>query len=180
MKNILEEILAQVQRLARIIKKIRPEKALGLSKNDIGVLISEVLDFLKPEIQKRRVDVATESDPNLPSMSIDRVLIEHVLVNLVMNAMQAMNGMPVTQRSITISTRLVSDAVRVSVSDRGIGVGTHEAERIFTPFFTSKQDGLGLGLNICRSILERHGGSIDFENLPSGGASFFFTIPVAS
>ena len=179
MKHILEEILAQVQRLGRVVKKIRPEKALGLSKSDIGLLISEVLDFLKPEIQKRRVEVVVECDPNLPSILIDRVLIEHVLVNLVMNAVQAMNEMPVTQRSITVATQLISDTVRVSVSDRGVGVGRQDAERIFTPFFTSKQDGLGLGLNICRSILERHGGSIAFENLPSGGASFFFTIPVA-
>ena len=106
----------------------------------------------------------------------DRVLLEQVLLNLVLNGLQAAQHMRCAQRVVQIDTAWRGDAVTCRVADRGPGISAEAAAQLFDRFFTSKADGLGLGLNICRTIVEGHGGHLGFENRADGGAVFTFTL----
>jgi signal transduction histidine kinase len=96
-------------------------------------------------------------------------------VNLIHNAMHAMQDRP--RGTIDLTSRRVDAGVRITVTDQGPGIPPEQLEQVFAPFFTTRPDGLGLGLNICRSIVEAHGGSMSVENRPGGGALFSFTLP---
>jgi C4-dicarboxylate-specific signal transduction histidine kinase len=109
----------------------------------------------------------------------DHVQLQQVLMNLLMNGCDAMKDVPVDRRVLVVSTRQLSgNAVRVSVQDCGHGIPTGELERVFEPFVTTKQAGLGLGLAVCSTIIRSHQGRLIAENLPSGGASFSFELPI--
>ncbi len=111
----------------------------------------------------------------------DRILIEQVILNLVQNAIDAMCACDATQRRLRLETSLAEDgAVTVTVRDRGAGIAGAVAQRIYTPFFTTKEKGLGLGLSICRSIVEMHGGRLWHDTTAGGGASFHFALPEAN
>jgi C4-dicarboxylate-specific signal transduction histidine kinase len=114
-----------------------------------------------------------------PGLSVrgDRVLLELVLSNLMLNGLQAMADTPQDQRSLEVTVRRTNAVMRFDVIDAGSGVSEEAASHIFEMMFTTKADGLGLGLNICHTIIEGHGGSIGFENRTSRGAAFFFTLP---
>jgi C4-dicarboxylate-specific signal transduction histidine kinase len=124
------------------------------------------------------VTVVTEFAPGLPSARGDRVQLQQVLLNLVLNACDAMAGKPPGERRLTIRTR-VGDAGRVtaSVADCGTGIPADGLEQVFHPFVTTKARGLGLGLAICRTIVAAHDGRLWAENNADGGASFFMALP---
>ena len=109
----------------------------------------------------------------------DSIQIQQVLINLLTNALDAMDDQPLDARTIAISTRLENlEEIMVSISDCGGGLPPDTIETIFSPFHTTKSSGMGLGLSICKSIVEAHGGKIFAENNPDGGATFSFTLPV--
>jgi signal transduction histidine kinase len=140
-----------------------------------------VLDLLALEAERHRVSIDIEIAPALPEVEVDRVMIEQVLLNLIKNAIEAMRECAPRQRRLRVSARRnLDDAIEVRVSDRGCGLAPGAAEQLFTPFFTTKPDGLGIGLSICRSIVEYHGGRLFFENNPEGGSVFAFTLPAAA
>ena len=118
-------------------------------------------------------------DPDVPVVQGDSIQIQQVLINLLTNALDAMDDQPVDARTIAISTRPVnSNKIVVSISDSGSGIPPDTIEAIFSPFHTTKSTGMGLGLSICKSIIDAHGGKIFAENNPDGGAIFSFILPI--
>ena len=126
----------------------------------------------------RKATIALEIDPALPPVRGDRVQLQQVFLNLILNGLEAMEDTEVPRRTLVIrATRSASGAILVAVRDAGTGIARDQLGRVFTPFFTSKSSGLGMGLAITRSIIEAHGGTIWAENNDDGGATFFFTLP---
>uniref|UniRef100_UPI00333E7567 sensor histidine kinase n=1 Tax=Castellaniella defragrans TaxID=75697 RepID=UPI00333E7567 len=179
----LDEIVQQATRASDIVTRVRAfinpmrasHEALVIEK-----LIEHALVLLQPELRRHRVTVRTAWTADLPPVSGDRVLLEQVVVNLVQNAMQAMRETPPASRRIDIATRRAGPAVEVTVADSGPGIPEAQLEQVFMPFFSTRIDGLGLGLNICRTIVEAHGGRLTAANRPQGGAVFSVTLPINS
>jgi signal transduction histidine kinase len=122
--------------------------------------------------------VETSLDASLRAIEGDPVQLQQVLLNLVINAFDAMHDTPISRRKVVIATQSNSDAtVRTSVRDYGAGISEEMRDRVFDPFFTTKNEGLGMGLAIVRSIVESHGGTITIENADGGGAQFEFVLP---
>jgi C4-dicarboxylate-specific signal transduction histidine kinase len=140
-------------------------------------LIAEVLDLAHSDLIQRSVTVTTRLDPSLPSVAADRVQLQQVLLNLIVNACDAMGDNAPTDRHIWIATANEGAAIRVSVSDCGAGISRHPVDSVFEPFITSKAHGLGLGLSICRSIVDGHGGRMWASNNEDRGATFTFLLP---
>jgi len=130
------------------------------------------------DAQKNRVQVRVVLAPELPAVMIDRVMIEQVLTNLVRNGIEAMHATHPAERILLIDARLNGEErVEIRVTDRGPGISIIEEAQLFTPFFTTKPNGMGIGLAICRSIVEFHEGHLTFERVPAGGSAFVFTLP---
>jgi signal transduction histidine kinase len=117
---------------------------------------------------------------DLPPVFADRIMIEQVVLNLVKNGIEAMHQTPADERVLALTARLDGGAVEVAVADRGCGLTDEQVERLFTPFFTTKAEGMGMGLNICRSIVEYHDGRLWVQPNPGGGSIFRFTLPTHS
>jgi len=183
-RELTKRVVADARRASEIIARIRamatrhvPEQTL-LSLDDV---IREALLFLRHEVQSRRV--AVTHVPALGSQKVlaDRTQLQQVIVNLAVNAVQAIAQAGSTNRTITFRT-VVQDSttLRCSVEDSGPGVEPQHVTRLFDSFFTTKQSGMGMGLRICRSVIEAHGGRIAADNESAlGGARFFFTLPIA-
>jgi signal transduction histidine kinase len=147
-----------------------------LNLNDI---IAAVLRLVHSEALERHCVLVTELDPELPPVEADRVQLQQVLLNLIMNAFEAMRETPATERRVIIrSERESDDRVRVSVRDFGTGLPVEEPERIFERFFSTKREGMGMGLAIARSIITSHGGELAVANAEGGGACAYFSLPV--
>jgi two-component system, LuxR family, sensor histidine kinase DctS len=165
-----------VRRVHNFVKKSEPQ----LEPIQITDVVTEALELLGPEIQKMRVTTEIEFEPNLPLVRGDRVLIQQVLVNLVRNGLDAMINTPDDLRRLRVDAKLVSaKAIRLGVTDSGAGVSLAVAEALFQPFVSTKPAGMGMGLSICRSIVELHGGHISYEPTGSTGARFSFQLPAA-
>jgi signal transduction histidine kinase len=116
---------------------------------------------------------------NLPRIVVDRIMIEQVLLNLVKNGIESMNDMPIDRRRLTIKAKVIDDRMlEIAVTDQGHGLAEADIERIFAPFYTTKPDGMGIGLAICRSIIEFHQGRLWLEAGRDGGTIFRFTVPI--
>ena len=173
---------ADARRASEIIARIRsmaarrpPERVLV----SIDDLISEVLQFLRHEAQSRRVTVSYHSAAAGPKVLADRTQLQQVVVNLVVNALQAIAQASAIDRKIAISTEAVDAAtIRCTVENSGPGIKPEHLSRLFDSFFTTKEGGMGMGLSICRSIVEAHGGRIGADNNTiHGGARFWFELP---
>lgn len=175
-------MVADARRAAEIIARIQRMVARGGDDRlpiALAGLIEEAVVFLGHEIQGRKASLTLDLAPDLPPVLGDRTQLQQVVVNLAMNALQAMAGGG--RRALTIrAARDGAEHVRVAVEDSGPGVPDADLPRLFDSFFTTKAAGMGMGLSICRSIVERHGGSIDAANVQDGGAIFSFTLPVGS
>jgi PAS domain S-box-containing protein len=177
-------MVADAARAADIVARIRGmalRRASERSLVSIDELIVEALLFLRQEVESRGVTVSHDLAPGTPKILADRVQLQQVIVNLAVNAMQAMAEAGSSERRITIRTTM-SDAATIccSVEDSGPGVAPENLNRIFDSFFTTKQDGMGMGLPICHSIIEAHGGRIAGDGKSShGGARFYFCLPHA-
>ena len=181
-RDILRDIVADDQRAVEVIHRLRQLLKRGevqfqpLSANEI---VEEVLKLLRSELIDRGVTVHSELAPNLPILQGDRVGLQQVLINLITNACDAMADMPSEARAMTIRTGLDdNDFVLISVSDAGPGIAEGKLEQVFEPFFTSKANGMGLGLSVCRTIISAHGGKLWAVNNSSRGASFHLALPV--
>ena len=145
----------------------------------LNVLADEVITLVRPEANSRNVRLATEPDSSLPPVSGDRVQLQQVLLNLLLNAMDAMNDSTSDGRQITVHVQSAGTQVEVAVSDTGHGIPADKLAHIFEPFFSTKPNGMGMGLAISRSIIEAIGGNIRAKNNEAGGATFTFTLPAA-
>lgn len=185
LRELIESIVVDARRTADIIARIRamaarraPEQSL-VSLDDI---IREALLFLRHELQARAVTVSHYAAPGDVHVLGDRTQLQQVVVNLVVNSMQAISQAAAGKRIITIRTVVPEPTiVRCTVDDSGGGIAAEHFEQLFESFFTTKQGGMGMGLPVCRSIIEAHGGSITADNSsPEGGARFTFALPAAS
>lgn len=162
---------AMINHLKNLVRKQKQE----CSMLELNAVIRDTVDFLEYELQHHYVQLMLELDA-LPPVLANRVELEQVLINLIKNAIDSMASAP--QRKLRITTRQVeSGAIMVSIRDSGKGIAAGELDRVFEPFQTSKPEGLGLGLPICRSMIENYGGQIWAEQNSDGGAEFNFTLP---
>jgi C4-dicarboxylate-specific signal transduction histidine kinase len=178
----LDDIVQQSKRASEIVRRVRafinPQRA-NYEQLNINDVISHAIGMLQSELQRNTMDVQMTLTPALPLVRGDKVLLEQVVVNLIQNAIHAQLDKPTMTRRIDIHTILQDGAVQVSIADYGTGIPADKMANLFTPFFTTKSEGLGLGLNICRTIVEAHGGHIAVSNKPTGGAIFTITLPTA-
>lgn len=175
----LDEIKAQAQRSGEIVRRIRglaQQQTRGMETCSLNEIIDNMLVLLQAEIRTQDARVVRRLHEHLPEVTGDRVLLGQVILNLVMNSLHAMQHTPAEARAVEIETLHADDSVYVRVADRGVGISDDVAAHIFEPFFTTKPDGLGLGMNICRSIIESHRGRLSFENRPDGGAVFIIQL----
>jgi PAS domain S-box-containing protein len=181
LQEILSDIVSSNLHAGEVIRRLR----LLLKKSetchqplDPNEVVLEVLKLMRSDLLNHHVTVEIHLTENLPAISGDQVQLQQVLLNLVMNASDAMAGHAANQRRLQVSTEPGPDhGVRISVRDHGPGVPPQLLERVFEPFFTTKSNGLGLGLVVCNSILLAHDGTLSAENHPDGGAVFHFTLP---
>lgn len=176
----LRMISGQAERAAGIVKRIRafvrkqkPEPA----RLDLNEVVREALDLFRGIAARRGVAVETRLADRPPQVLADRIQLEQVLLNLLQNAVDAMAG--AESRRLTVSSTAEGGLVEIGVADTGPGLNAETHGRLFEPFFTTKPDGLGLGLSLSRSIVEAHGGRLQAEDAPGGGAIFRFTLPIA-
>ena len=143
----------------------------------MNALVLETLDLLSNELLTRHVTAVTDFASPPPSVSGDRVQLQQVLLNLVLNAADAMNGRA-TDKIVTIRSEATGAGVRLSVVDQGPGIAAENMKNVFDPFWSTKHGGMGIGLAICQTIVDAHGGSITAVNNPGRGAMFCVTLPV--
>jgi C4-dicarboxylate-specific signal transduction histidine kinase len=146
---------------------------------DINDVVREVVLLIKYETDRRGVSVTTELATDLPPIVGDRVQLQQVLLNLIMNGLDAMTALTDRPRVLQIRSLKDRDSVMVQVEDSGAGWDPRHQNLIFDPFFTTKKDGIGMGLTISRSIVERHGGRLWAERRKPEGAILNFTLPMA-
>ena len=182
----MERIGDQAERAGRVIKSVR-DFVRRRDKSREVVPPAELIDAVMPLVQlqahKLRVKVQVELEPGLPSVLCDLTMVEQVLLNLARNGMQAMDLPELRERVLTLRVRQAPQEqqeprwVEFSVMDCGVGIPKEVAEQLFTPFFTTRAEGMGLGLSLCRTVVEQHGGHLDYRpHLPSG-TEFIFTLP---
>jgi C4-dicarboxylate-specific signal transduction histidine kinase len=182
LRRALEEIVADGNRasavIARIrgfIKKVPAEK----SELDVNEVIQEVLALVGPELQKNRVSVECDLRKALPLVLADRVQLQQVLLNLIVNGIEAMTAVTNRPRALVVQSQVEeAGGLMVAVRDSGTGLSS-EPDRVFTPFFTTKANGMGMGLTISRSLVEGHGGRLWATSNSPHGAVFSFTLPAA-
>jgi signal transduction histidine kinase len=180
-REILDDIATADQHAGEVIRRMRALLRKGGSEPavlDVNGLVNEVVGLVRGELILQNVELALDLSPGLPRVHGDRVQLQQVLLNLVVNAVDAMKEVSTGSRRLVVRTSSSNGRVLdVAVEDSGVGVPPEAHPRIFEPFFTSKAHGLGLGLSICRSIVQAHGGRIRFENNAGRGVTFSFTLP---
>ena len=182
-RDILRDIVNDDQRAGEIIRRLRLLLKRGevqFQPLSVNELVQEVLKLLRGDLIDRGVTVHAELAANLPTLQGDRVELQQVLINLVANACDAMADMPGEARVLTIRTRLDGDGfVLISVCDAGPGIAEGKLEQVFEPFFTSKANGMGLGLSVCRTIINAHEGKLWAEHNSGRGATFYLRLKTA-
>ncbi len=159
-------------RIRELIRKAPPQKqAVG-----VNAVVLEMVDFTRGEAVRARAQVHAALAEGLPQVLADRVELQQVLLNLILNALEAMLEVE-GARKLQISTALDQEGVRVTVADSGPGFAVENVEQVFEPFYTTKATGLGMGLSICRSIIDSHGGRFWASPKQSPGAQVQFTLP---
>ena len=178
-RELLSDISTAGHRASEVVTSIRAmfKKSSERSPVDINRLIDTVLSIVRIDLKRNGIEVRTQLDEQLPIVECDRVQVQQVVLNLVMNAINSMHSLQPRILKVT-SEQSKPGFVHVSVEDTGTGIDPFEVGRIFKALFTTKTHGMGMGLSICRSIIESHGGSIWVSAGPSRGSIFQFELPV--
>lgn len=184
--SMVREILADVRKddlradgIVRRLRTLLRKRPLQLEDVDVNELASSALSLVLPDAVRRNILIRTALEPGLPRARADPVHLQQVLLNLLINAMDAMADTPVERRVLEVRTeRCAEDNLMVTVLDRGHGFEQDQKDKLFDSFYTTKSEGLGLGLSIARSIIKLHGGSIWAENRRDGGTAFVFIVPL--
>jgi PAS domain S-box-containing protein len=186
-REALTAVVADGNRAAEVLTRIRALLARSAVTRDRGEMprvVADVLPLVRPELRRHHIALEVSMDDDLPEVVADRIQLQQVLINLLVNATEAMREVPVERRRLTI--RAVHDVaeahdwVLLTVADGGVGLGEIDADRLFDPFYTTKPGGLGMGLSISRSIVESHGGRLWATSNPHHGATFHLALPVAA
>ena len=167
-----------IDRMRHLLKR----QTLDKTPLDLGALVGDVVALVRVDAATRRVKVGVDVPGELPQVLGDRVHLQQVLLNLILNGMDALNGASADDRRVTVAARLDvargAPIVEIVVADAGPGIPEATLAQLFNPFFTTKPNGMGMGLAICRTIVEAHGGRIWAGNKSDGGAAFRFTLPI--
>lgn len=177
--SALHKSRAQVSRASDILEHTRSflrRRAPNFKQSDINEVVQDALQSLELELQEADIQIELELGHHFPDVIFDSTLVQQVIINLLRNAVDALSGVPLPRYIILRTAPCPNLGLQVSVADNGPGVSDEIRERLFTPFVTTKTQGLGLGLCICRSIIEAHGGTLWFSANEKGGASFNFTL----
>ncbi|HEY6772630.1 MAG TPA: ATP-binding protein, partial [Oxalicibacterium sp.] len=186
LEHALQNANAQAQRAGQIIRSVHTfvkKREPMRTAITITELVGSVMPLVELQAQKYFVTVRTNIPADLPPVLADRVLLEQVLLNLTRNAIESMQSTPPDQRILRIVATVdqgVPPYVGVAISDQGHGIPPEVAERLYSPFFSTKADGMGMGLSICRTAIEFHGGTLTHAGNPGGGTIFRFSLPTAS
>jgi PAS domain S-box-containing protein len=177
----IDDIIANDKRAGAVIERLRTLLKKGdivFEALDLNEVALEVLDLTRSDFLARRISVTTRLAPALPRVDGDRVQLQQVLLNLVLNACESMSTNTVEERRLTVTTDADDRFVQIAISDRGVGIPADQRDAVFEPFVTFREQGLGLGLAISRSIILTHGGRISAENNTDRGATFRCAIPI--
>jgi two-component system sensor histidine kinase DctS len=182
LKRALEQANTQARRAGQIIRSVH-EFVKKREPRRESVTVQHVIDGIRAlvDLQARQsyVTLQIECPPDLPPVLADRVLLEQVLLNLTRNAIESMQDIARERRILRIAAAHADGHVSVSVIDNGHGIPPEVAERLFSPFFSTKAEGMGMGLSICRTAIEFHGGTLTHADNPGGGTVFTFTLQQA-
>ena len=180
LRAIFGDIVAEDVRASQVIRRLRELYHRGdmtVGPVDLNELVRETLDLLRTELQLRHVTVSTDLDPALPLLDGGRVQLQQVLMNLILNATDAMSNVDGRDRKLTLRTESLGGEVSLRVIDSGSGISEEYLHRVFDPFWSSKPGGMGMGLAICQSIVAAHRGSMTVSNNADHGAAFRVTLP---
>jgi signal transduction histidine kinase len=190
-REVLSRVQEQSQRAGRIIRRIYEFMRRSEPKVepcDMGLLIHEVADLVEIDAQRHRICIQRDIAPDLPVIKGDKTLLRQALFNLMRNGIDAMRGTPTQGRDCALSVSAYQDGndagdsstLRIDIRDRGPGISPENTKHLFEPFFTTKPEGLGIGLNICRSVVEAHRGQLSHAPNPLGGTIFSLSLPIST
>jgi signal transduction histidine kinase len=181
LRAVIDDIKKSDLRASEIIRRVRALVSVREGEyklDDLNAIVGDVVDFLAGDARRRGVALSSRLPAGLPRLAIDRIQLQQAIVNLCVNAMDAMADVAPDRRQLVVSTRARADGgAEVIVADTGPGIAPERMPRLFDSFFTTKPDGTGLGLSISRSIVQAHGGSVSAENRLDGGALFRIVLP---
>lgn len=178
--TVLEKLGVQAQRAGKIIRRVHEfvrKSEPKLVVCDLAEVINDSIGFIEADARLHNVRIQRDLDGGLPQLKADRVMLEQVLLNLMRNGIEAMNLTPPDRRLLIIRLRQVASNLEIQVVAHGSGLPSAVQEKLFSPFFSTKLEGMGMGLNICRSIVEFHHGRLSVETNPAGGAIFIVSLP---
>jgi len=183
LQETLQKTEQQALRAGRVIRRMREfisTNTIHRSTININELVQDAMNLANDECQQFSIQCTAVLAKSLPCISADAVQIEQVVLNLIKNSIDVLSKLPQkTLRRLTIQTYLIAPKyIEVRVKDNGLGITETEQSKIFTPFFTTKAAGMGMGLSICQSLINSHGGELRFNSQPKKGSTFYFTLPV--
>jgi PAS domain S-box-containing protein len=180
-RDILKDIIEDDNRAGEVIRRLRRLLRKGESKAEpinLNQLVESTLNLMRGELVRRRISVEVALAADMPASVGDSVQLQQVLLNLIMNAAEAMSEKPPRQRELIIITRATGEQIEAVIIDRGYGLAPEIEKQLFQPFFTTKEFGLGLGLSICSTIVKSHGGKLTVQNNAYGGATATVALPI--
>jgi len=180
LRGALKDLVADSRRAGQIVRRTREmfaNRSVSRAPTDLNGVIRNVLDLVRTRLRDAGVQLELELDESLPVIEADKVQVQQVLMNLALNAVDAMLEAGPRRRVLSVQSRSTDNGVQVSVRDTGSGLPALDVEQVFEPFYTTKSDGIGIGLAISRSIVEAHGGAIWASAGGGTGATFSFTLP---
>ncbi len=180
-RQILEDIIRDDRRANDVVRKVRAlvkKEKLREEPLDLNEVILAVVDLIQAESLLQGLSIATDLSPRLAGIHGDSIQLQQVIMNLILNGAAAMRNSPSGQRKIIVRTAMLdSRTVKAFVTDFGTGIDERHIDRLFEPFYTTKPEGLGMGLSISQTIIKAHGGTMEARNNREGGATFAFTLP---
>jgi two-component system sensor histidine kinase DctS len=181
LSGALTKLGVQAQRAGRIIRRVHDFVRKSEPKRaacDLAEIIDDSIGFIESAAKNRNIRIVREIQGMRPELMADQVMLEQVLLNLMRNAIEAMSDAPPERRRLIVKLSQIENQMEIRVIDRGPGIPPEVQEKLFTPFFSTKPEGMGMGLNICRSIIEFHQGRLWVEDNPQGGTIFVITLPI--
>lgn len=180
----IKDITDAAQRAGEVIQRLRAlvkKEQAAFAPLDVGDVVRDAVLIVHSDAILHQSRVSVDVDPALPRVQGDRIQLQQVVINLLVNAFDSMKECPANERGVAVRVKLDgAGMIKVSARDHGTGLGPDKADRIFQPFYTTKREGLGMGLSISRAIIEAHGGRLWAENNPDRGATLSFTLPLGA